>query len=341
MENPKEYPITIKEVLYARQIVSRFLRPTGMFQYDSLSRATGAQVFVKHENHQPTGAFKIRGGINLIHHLKEEGCPGVLTTPPGHDRPDIGNSNGSILTAARWLGLKSVVVTPTGTHPHKLEAFHRIGAEVVEMGQTAQESQVIAQALCREHGFYHASTCDEPLLINGVGTGFLEIAEDLPDIDIMLVPLGGGTEAAAAITVLRAVNPKVEIIAVQAEKSPAAWLSWKQGHMVEAESTSIVLGIALRHAFRIPFEIYKDGLSDFILLSDEEIMDGIGLSWYYTHNMAESAGAATMAALFKLRQRLQGKRVVLQMSGGNAPATEILEAVRRPTFSEGYRTFST
>ena len=170
-----------------------------------------------------------------------------------------------------------------------------------------------------------------------MGTGFLEIAEELPDIEVMIVPLGGGTEAAAAITVLRAVNPKVEIIAVQAEKSPAAWLSWKQGRMVEAESTSIAHGIALGHAFRIPFEIYKDGLSDFILLSDEEILDGIGLAWHYTHNLVESAGAVTMAAVFKLRRRLQGKRVVLQMSGGNAPVEEIMEAVRRPTFSEGYQ----
>ena len=137
--------------------------------------------------------------------------------------------------------------------------------------------------------------------------------------------------------VLRAVNPKVEIIAVQAEKSPAAWLSWKQGRMVEADSTSIALVIALGHAFPIPFEIYKDGLSDFILLSDEEILDGIGLSWYYTHNLVESAGAVTMAALFKLRQRLQGKRVVLQMSGGNAPVAEIMQAVRRPTVSEGFQ----
>ena len=174
------------------------------------------------------------------------------------------------------------------------------------------------------------------MLINGVGTGFLEIIDDLPDIDVMIVPLGGGTEAAAAITTLRCVNPGVEIIAVQAEKAPAAWLSWKEGRMVEAVSTSICLGIALGHAFRIPFEIYKNGLTDFILLSEEEIYDGIGLAWYYTHNLAESAGAVTVAAALKLRQRLQGKKVVLQMSGGNAPFEEIMEAVKRPAFSEGF-----
>ena len=147
MNNPKQHPISAKEVLSARRVVSRFLRPTGLFQYDSLSRAVGAPVFVKHENHQPTGAFKIRGGINLIHYLKEEGVPGVLTTPPGHDRPTIGNSNGSILTAARWLGLKSVVVTPAGTHPRKLDAFRSIGAEVVETGQTPQDCQAAASAV--------------------------------------------------------------------------------------------------------------------------------------------------------------------------------------------------
>ena len=336
MYNPKQHPISFKEVLLARKVVSQFLRPTALTHYPSLSGVIGAQVYVKHENHQPTGVFKIRGGINLVHHLLKSGYPGILTTPPGPERRTIGNSNGSILTAAHWLGLKSLVVVPVSTNPVKIKAFQSIGAEVVAAGDTPEDCQTTAEQLCRQYGYYHASTCDEPLLINGVGTGFLEIVEDLPDIDVMIVPLGGGTEAAAAITTLRCVNPGVEIIAVQAEKAPAAWLSWKQGYMVEADSTSICLGIALGHAFRIPFEIYKDGLSDFILLSDEEIYDGIGLAWHYTHNLAESAGAVTMAAAFKLRSRLGGKNVVLQMSGGNAPYEEILEAVKRPAFFQGF-----
>ena len=337
MNDPKQHSISIKEVLSARKVVNQFLRPTALTHYPGLSSVIGAQVYVKHENHQPTGVFKIRGGINLVHNLRQLGSSGILTIPPGPERPTIGNSNGSILTAAHWLGLKSVVVVPVSTNPVKIKAFRAIGAEVVTAGETPEDCQAAAEQLCRQQGYYHASTCDEPLLINGVGTGFLEIVEDLPDIDVMIVPLGGGTEAAAAISTLRVVRPDVEIIAVQAEKSPAAWLSWKEGRMVEAESTSIASGIALGKAFRIPFEIYKDGLSDFILLSDEEIYDGIGLAWYYTHNLAESAGAVTVAAALKLRQRLAGKKVVLQMSGGNAPVEEIMEAIKRRTFSEGYK----
>jgi threonine dehydratase len=336
MQNIKQLPISSQEVLHARKVVSRFLRPTALTHYPGLSIVIGAQVYVKHENHQPTGVFKIRGGINLVHHLLKFGFPGILTTPPGSERPTIGNSNGSILTAAQWLGLKSLVVVQESTNPLKVQAFQSIGADVFKAGETPEDCQSAAEELCHKFGYYHASTCDEPLLINGVGTGFLEIVEELPDMDVMIIPLGGGTEAAAAITVLRAVNPEVEIIAVQAEKSPAAWMSWKEGRMVEADSTSMCLGIALGHAFRIPFEIYKNGLTDFILLSEEEIYNGIGLAWYYTHNLAESAGAVTVAAALKLRQRLQGKKVVLQMSGGNAPFEEIKEAIKRPAFLEGF-----
>ena len=130
MHNPKQHSISFQEVLQARRVVSRFLRPTALTHYPGLSAVIGAQVYIKHENHQPTGVFKIRGGINLVNHLKENGWPGILTTPPGPERPTIGNSNGSILTAAKWLGLKSLVVVPDSTNPLKVKAFQAIGAEV-------------------------------------------------------------------------------------------------------------------------------------------------------------------------------------------------------------------
>jgi threonine dehydratase len=172
------------------------------------------------------------------------------------------------------------------------------------------------------------------LLINGVGTGFLEIIEDLPDIDVMIVPLGGGNEAAAAIVTLRALRPEVEIIAVQAEKSPAAYESWKRKRIAAASNTTFAGGLATGTAYEVPFSVYRDELSDFVQLGEDEIYDG--MAFYYTHNLVEGAGGATIMAALKIRQRLRGRKVILQMSGCNASPVEIREAFKRESASTGF-----
>ena len=320
MNNPKTYPISIAEIIRAKSVVNRHLRPTQLIRYEGLSMEIGAEVYVKHENHNPTGSFKIRGGVNLLHHLKKQNINGVITF-------STGNHGLSIATAAAWSGMEAVVVVPENNNPEKNRAIKETGAELIEGGKTFEEAAEIVDKLCSKRGLYYAHPADEPHLINGVGSEFLEIIEDLPDIDVMIVPIGAGSEAAAAIVTLRTFRPDVEIIAVQSERSPAAYRSWKEQKMLSAENKTFAGGFATGKAYKTPFDIYCEGLNDFVLLSEEEIYKSIGLAWRYTHNMAEGAGASTVMAALKLKEHLKGKKVVLQMSGCNASTQEIATAL--------------
>lgn len=328
MKELREHPISIAEAVRSRSIVRNYVKPTQLLYYEGLSRLIGADVYLKHENHNPTGTFKIRGGTNLMYHLKQRGIKGVMTF-------STGNHGLSIATAARWLGLNAVVVVPKGNNPVKNRAIIECDAELVEAGTTFEEASQTVEQLCQERSLYYAHPANEPLLINGIGTEFLEIVEDLPDIDVMIVPIGAGSEAAAAITTLRAIRQDIEVIAVQAKDSPAAYNSWKKKEICHASNTTFAGGFATGKAYELPFEIYKDGLDDFVLITEDEIYDAIGLAFYYTHNLAEGAGASSIIAAYKVREKLKGKNVVLQMSGCNASPEEITEACNRRTFHTG------
>ena len=329
MDELKHYPISVAEVVRARSVVRGFIKPTQLTYYEGLSKCIGAAVYVKHENHNPTGTFKIRGGVNLMWHLQRQGVQGVVTY-------STGNHGLSIATAAKWFGLQAVIVVPVNANPVKKRAIRECGAELVEAGATFDECAQTVERLCQERGLHYAHPANEPLLIDGVGTGFLEVIEDLPDIDVMIVPLGAGSEAAAAITTLRAFRPKMQIIAVQAQSSPAAHDSWEAKKMCQASNTSFAGGFATGMAYEAPFGIYRDGLDDFVLLSEDELYNAMGAAYHYTHNLAEGAGAASIGAAYKIRQQLQGRKVALQMSGCNASPAELLEASRRDTFQQGY-----
>ncbi len=321
MINPKDYPVSLTEVYRAKRIVGQCLKPTQLIHYPALSSVTGVQVYVKHENHNPTGSFKIRGGINLMHHLKAAGIEGVITH-------STGNHGLSVATSAAWAGMNAVVVVPQHNNPVKNLAIRATGAELVEAGATLEDCAAVVDDLCLQRGLYSAHPANEPHLINGVGTEFLEIVEDLPDIDVMIVPIGAGSEAAAAGTVLKALTPRCEIIAVQAERSPAACLSWREGQVMTAANETFAGGFATGSAYALPFDIYRHVLTDFVLLSEDEIYQGINAALHHTHQLAEGAGAASLMALIKLRDRLQGKKVVVQMSGCNASPEEIATAVK-------------
>ncbi len=307
MKGFKEYPISVVEVVRARSIVKRLIKPTQLIRYEGISNLIEAEVYVKHENHNPTGSFKIRGGVNLLHHLKRNSIDGVATF-------STGNHGLSIATAAAWSGIEAVVVVPENNNVAKNRAIVETGAELIEAGKTFEEASLVVDKLCAERCFYYAHPADEPHLINGVGTEFLEIIEDLPDIDVMIVPLGAGSEAAAAITTLCAFRPNMEIIAVQAKSSSAAYHSWKQKIIVSRDNDTFA-GFATGKAYKTPFAFYSEGLSDFVLLTEDEIYKSIGMALHYTHNLAEGADASTLIAAIKLKDHLKGKKVVLQMSG--------------------------
>jgi threonine dehydratase len=324
----KHYPISLNEVIRARSVIAPFVKPTQLIRYDGLSRALSADIFIKHENHHPTGTFKIRGGINLMQHLKQFNVAGVITF-------STGNHGLSVATSAKWVGLNAVVVVPEHNNPAKNRKILDTGAELIEAGKTFEEASATVEQLCDERGLYYVHPADEPHLINGVGTAFLEILEDLPDLDLMIVPLGAGSEAAAAITVLNTIHPQAEVIAVQAQNSPAAYMSWKTKTMTTAENTTFAGGFATGKVYQTTFNMYCGGLQDFLLLSEEEIYQSIGMAYYYTQNMVEGAGSSTLMAALKLKDRIKGKKVVLQMSGGNASAEEVEKAITCSTFRHG------
>lgn len=329
MKSIKDHPISINEVIRAKAIVSNFLRPTQLTYYEGLSQAIGAEIYIKHENHNPTGTFKIRGGINLMHYLQQAHVPGVITF-------STGNHGLSVATAAKWFGIKAIVAVPLNNNPVKNQAIRETGAELVEAGVSFEEASKFVDQLSQERGLYYAHPADEPLLINGVGTEFLEVIEKLPDIEVMILPLGAGSEVAAAITTLRAFRPHIKIIAVQAQNSPAAYNSWQQKRICNAPNTTFAGGLATGKGYETTFNIYRDGLNDFVLLTEDEIYEGIGAAIYYTHNLAEGAGASTIMAAWKLRDKLKGKKVVLQLSGCNAAPQEIVEATKRASFKDGF-----
>lgn len=329
MINHKNYPISFIEVLKARSVVYDYIMPTHLIRYENLSSLIDAEIYVKHENHNPTGSFKVRGGINLLRHLKNDGIEGVITF-------STGNHGLSIAQSAAWLGIKATIVVPENNNPVKNRSIKSTGATLIEAGKTFEEASRIVDDLSDKHSLYYAHPANEPHLINGVGTEFIEIIESVPDLDAVILPIGAGSEAAAAITVLKTTNPNIQIFAVQAEASSAAYQSWKADKIISSVNSTFAGGFATGIAYEIPFAIWKNGLEDFIVLSEKEIYEGIALAGYYTHNFLEGAGASTIMAAIKLKNLLCGKKVALQFSGCNASPDEINRAYSSRLFSEGW-----
>jgi threonine dehydratase len=319
MESTLERP-TFSDVLRARLAITPYLSKTPLLHHPSLSRMLSFEAYVKHENVQPTGVFKIRGGINLISNLSpDEKERGVITA-------STGNHGQSIAMASKMFGVKAKICVPVDSNPDKVEAIRGYGAEIVEWGREFDDARQNAERIAREQGLRYIHSANEPLLIAGVGTIGLEILEDLPDVDVVIVPVGAGSGASGISTVLKAAAPDVEIIAVQAEVAPSIYLSWKSGNIESTESAPTMAdGLATRRAFRLTLDIMRDLLDDFVLVSEEEIKDAIRLYVEKTHTIAEGAGAASLAAAIKIKDRLRGKKVVLVLSGGNLTAEMLSE----------------
>lgn len=313
--------LKFQDIIAARKVVARFLKQTPLIYYPELSERLGFQAYIKHENHHPTGSFKVRGGLNFMHHLPQaQREKGVLTATRG-------NHGQSIAYAATQFGVNATVVVPYGNNPEKNSAMRAFGAELIEHGNDFDEALALCETLQAERGLYYVHPCMEPGLFHGVGTYSLEIFESLPNVDAIIVPIGGGSGCCGAITVAKAINPKVKIIGVQAENAPAIYRSWKTGRCVETDSCDTIAdGLATRVPFSLPFSIIKKGIHDMVLLSEEELKEGIRLALRWTHNLAEGAGASPIAAAHKLTDTLAGKHVVMVMSGGNLD-TETLKKV--------------
>jgi len=313
--------IALADVQAARKVVYRTLKPTPLLMHPLLEVKTGLDIFVKHENHNPTGAFKIRGGLNLIANLTPEERRGVITA-------STGNHGQSIALACRLEQVPCTVVVPTGNNPDKNASIRALGATLVEHGRDFDEARAYVEEVRRTNGLRYVHSANEPFLIAGVATYAMEIFEDLPDVDVVLVPIGGGSGACGCSLVRSWTRSRAEVIGVQAEGADAFARSWRTGTRVSADSmATFAEGIATRVTYDLTFEILRRELDDIVTLSENELADGVRLALDATHNLAEGAGAASLAAAVKLQDRLRGKRVVCVMSGGNvdrATLTRIL-----------------
>ena len=312
---------TFQDVIRAREVIGHHLVPTPLCHYPSLDGLLGCTTYVKHENHQPIGSFKVRGGINLMASLSEaERQRGVITA-------STGNHGQSIAYAARLFEVEARVVVPEGANPGKVEAIQHFGAEVIFHGRDFDDARLYTEQQAEEHGYRYIHSANEPLLIAGVGTYAVEILEVQPKIETIIVPVGGGSGASGVAIVTKASDEGIEVIGVQSEKAPAAYLAWKQDRPVEAEMETFAEGIATRYSFELTQSILQDLLDDFILVSDHDLKRAIVQLLEKTHNLAEGAGAASLAAALKLSDRLAGRKVALILSGGNLSLEKLRDAI--------------
>lgn len=302
---------TFTDVLAARKTIAPHLPVTPLYPYPGLSHLLGADVWIKHENHLPTGAFKIRGGVNWLAHLPDDQRRrGVITA-------STGNHAQSVAFAGRLFGVKVIVAMPNGANPVKVEATRQLGAEIRFVGNDFDDCRSYVEQMAESEGMRYLSSGDEPLLIAGVGTHTLEIVQSSPDVDVILVPIGGGSGAAGACLVAKTVNPKIQVIGVQSDGAPSAYRTWKEGRRVEAPIQTFAEGLSTRTPFDLPQAILRRDLDDFVLVSDDDLRSAMKLLIEHTRNLVEAAGAAALAGAIKIRDRLQGKRVALIVSGGN------------------------
>ena len=311
--------ITLADVLEARRRISPHLRATPLYPYAGLDELLGAEVWVKHENHQPVGAFKVRGGINLVSQLgEEERRRGLIAA-------STGNHGQSIAYAARLHGVVARICVPENANPVKVAAMRALGAELIEHGPDYDAAREHCERLAAEHGYRYVHSGNEPLLIAGVGTETLEIVEELPDIDAIIVPIGGGSGAAGSCIVAKGIRPGIEVIGVQSEAAPAAFRSWQARALLDDENRTYAEGLSTRTPFELPQQILWEHLDEFVLVAEDEIRQANRLMIEHTRNLVEPAGAAPLAAALKLRDRLSGKRIALVLSGGNISPAQLAD----------------
>ncbi len=315
--------ITLSDVLMARKRIAPYLSPTAAHHYPSLDRLMGCEVWVKHENHQPTGAFKVRGGVNLCSTLSpEERARGVIAA-------STGNHGQSIAFAAKLFGIPAKIVVPEGANPDKARAIENFGAEIIYHGKDYEACKQYTENLAEQKGYRYVSAGNEPLLIAGVGTYALELLETQPELEAIYVPIGGGSGSCGCCIVGHAVRPGLKVIGVQSAHAPAVYRSWKSGEWVATPTAdTFAEGLATLSPFELPLGILRRELDDFVLVEDDELRQAIRLLLTYTHNIAEGAGAAAFAAAYREREKWQGKKIAVIMSGGNLTLEHLRDILR-------------
>lgn len=312
-------------VLEARRRIAPYLKPTPLHYYPLLSELVGTDVWVKHENYQPIGAFKVRGGINLIASLsRKERSRGVITA-------STGNHGQSIAYAARLFGVRAIIGVPEGSNPAKIAAMRSWGAEIVIHGKDFDETREKVEAIAAERGMRYVHPANEPMLIAGVATMALEVLEALPEAEVLFCAVGGGSSCSGAALVAQALKPSLQVIGVQSARASSAYESWRQKKLVTTgRSDTFAEGMATRVAFEMTQQILWRYLKRFVLVEEEDLRQAIIHYLERVRTLAEGAGAAPLAAAIKCRDEIQGRKVILYLSGGNLSRQNLLHLLSDP-----------
>lgn len=320
------WPITFGDVARARERLAPHLTTTALRRYPLLDEATGLTILVKHENHQPTGSFKIRNGLSFMTALTpDERARGVVAA-------STGNHGQGIAYGAALVGSSATICVPRGNNPEKNAAMRAWGATVVEQGRDYDESVQGMLRIAREEGRVVAHSTNDPRIIAGAGTMTLEILEQVGHdaIDALVLAVGGGSQAVGALTVANQLAADLEVYGVQAAGASAQYDAWHAGAPRTAErAETFAEGVATRSTYELTFPALLEGLRDFVTVTDGEIAEGVRMILSTTHSLVEGAGAMGVMAAIKLRARLTGKRVAVAFCGGNLDSAVLRRILNR------------
>ncbi|MHA6788495.1 MULTISPECIES: threonine dehydratase [unclassified Pseudomonas] len=306
------HTLTRDAIEQAARHLYQVMPATAQYAWPLLAERLGCTVWVKHENHTPIGAFKVRGGVTFVHWLKREHpeAKGIVTATRG-------NHGQSLALAATALGLKALIVVPQGNSVEKNNAMRGFGGEVVEYGRDFDEAREEAVRLAQAHGLYLVPPF-HPELVKGVATYGLELFNAVPDLDTVYVPIGCGSGICGVIAARDALGLKTQVVGVVSTEATAAKLSFESGTLCEtASANTFADGLAVRRPIPEAFAIYGAAAARIVSVSDAEIAEAMRVYYTDTHNLAEGAGAAALAALMQERETMRGKRVAVILSGGN------------------------
>ena len=308
------------DVLAARDFLAAYLRPTPLIRREALNRALGLDVWLKCENLLPTAAFKVRGGLNLIGRdpTAKAGVIGAST----------GNHGQSLSYAGGVFDVPVTIVVPNGANPLKVAAMRANGATIVEHGNDYDDAREECERRAAATGTRYVHSGNEPYLIAGVATAALEVLSERPDVDVFIMPVGGGSGAAGAALVAKTLRPEMTVVGVQAEGVSAAYRAWRdRAPRTTERAATFADGLATRTSFDLPQRMLAALLDDFVLVTDDELYSAMRLLLVEGHVVAEGAGAAPVAAARRFADRFSGKRVVCWVSGGNATADSLRRAL--------------
>ena len=317
-------PPTVADVYRARKIVSRHLPRTPLVRSESLSDELDADVLLKREDTLPTGAFKVRGGISLVHDLDEE------FREQGLIAASTGNHGQSVAYAGREFGVPVIICVPEDANPDKVAAMERLGARVVHHGDEFDEAREHAESLATEEGYRYVHSANEPRLIAGVATAGLEVVEDLPEVDVLFSPIGGGSSASGYCLTVGALTD-AEVIGVQSSAADAAYRAWREGHLEPGDRMeTFAEGVATRVPFALSQQVLAERLDDFLLVEDDDLRACIARMIRDEHLVIEGASAAALAGAFQRAESLAGKTVVLPISGRNLSTAKLWSILNEP-----------